>query len=278
MISAFALRGRLAAHSDIFDRVSHHSRFVVVASPIVFVACIMRGPEPQVAFDADASASASLTAPATSSHFTNISAEAHLKTLLADAHNVFESPRFAMHLAAIHDVTADADGEHLNGRALVDALSHAKLSIEYRLAGEGGSCNTAAGETAHTDPPTSTPPSANATTCVETALIDHTDPIHPDAYACGIDTIVHEWMHAIVDAKGTPRFTDKGHRGAKFPLVTYTVGAVAQCTYLEEQLGELPPADFVKCVEAIGVRSLRSETCEERWFEDERWNGAADGT
>jgi hypothetical protein len=267
--------------------VFHLSRFVVVAAPIVFVACIMRGPEPHVAFDADASAPGALAAPATSSHFTNISAEGHLKPLLADARKLYESPRFAAHLAALHDVAADADGEHLSGRALVDALSHTKLSIEYRLAGEGGGCNTAAGETAHTDPPApatttatttaSTTATTTATTCVETALVDRTDPIHPDAYACGIDAIVHEWMHAVVDAKGTPRFTDKGHRGAKFPLVTYTVGAVAQCTYLEEQLGELPAADFAKCVEAVGVRSLRSETCEERWFEDKRWNGAPGG-
>ena len=246
-------------------------RLVALAVSTVALAACVRGPDPHVAFVDGASSSApTLTAPATTTHLANLSADGHLKPLLADARKLFESPRFAAHLAALETVAVDADGEHLSGRALLDALSNAKLAVDYRLAGEGKSCDTSGGETAHTDPP-STPPTPT-TTCVQPIVIDRADNVHPDAYACDINTIVHEWMHAVVDAQGNERFTDKGHKGSKVPLVSYTVGAIAQCTFLEESFAELPPAEFVKCVEAVGVRNFYYESCAERWFEDGKWN------
>jgi hypothetical protein len=75
------------------------------------------------------------------------------------------------------------------------------------------------------------------------------------AKACAINTIAHEWTHAIGDGSSghIERYTDKGWQHSKVPLVSYTTGSIAQCT----RLGTSGDA-FWKCVESAGSASFNA--------------------
>lgn len=91
------------------------------------------------------------------------------------------------------------------------------------------------------------------------ALAAHTADV--SMFACAINAIAHEWTHTVFDSAGKQRYVDRGHDGEK--LVSYTVGAVVQCTYLES-IGYLPDT-FDACVEAVGTSILKRAPCKPGW-------------
>lgn len=93
----------------------------------------------------------------------------------------------------------------------------------------------------------------------QAALTAHTADV--SMFACAINAIAHEWTHTVFDAAGHQRYKDRGHDGEK--LVSYTVGAVAQCTYLES-IGYLPDT-FDECVDAVGTSILKRAPCKPGW-------------
>jgi hypothetical protein len=89
------------------------------------------------------------------------------------------------------------------------------------------------------------------------------------ARACLVNTIAHEWTHAIPTETFEWRFTDAGHKGSAQPLVSYSVGAIAQCAYLEES-HLLPKPLFARCVEQVGTRDFFGKSpgvCDEAWID-----------
>lgn len=84
-------------------------------------------------------------------------------------------------------------------------------------------------------------------------------------FACAVNTIAHEWTHTIPDDAGATLFLDRGHDGVtgKKKLVSYTVGALAQCLYLDTH--GYPVADVSRCVSNIGTSSFCAPTCTEAW-------------
>ena len=92
------------------------------------------------------------------------------------------------------------------------------------------------------------------------------------ARACAINTLAHEWTHAVVDrADHVQVYQDNGHRDAKNGLVSYVVGAVAQCVYLDRFFyvsggGPRSPANgFDWCVRTVGTTSFDPGTCSDDW-------------
>jgi hypothetical protein len=86
-----------------------------------------------------------------------------------------------------------------------------------------------------------------------------------EAFACAVNTIAHEWTHTI-PAPGdatAERYQDRGHDKAAGLLVSYTVGAVAQCTYLES-IGHLS-IPFATCLDEAGTYVLKTAPCKRGW-------------
>lgn len=129
----------------------------------------------------------------------------------------------------------------------------ARTGIEYE---EGG---TALGLT------------AVAETCLQVVVLQRAQAGTDGEVACAINTLVHEWMHTIPDAPEPSKlvqpdyaFTDRGHGGSSGDLVSYTVGALAQCVYLEQRQVEIDPrssVDLKVCLEQVGKWKFVADTC-----------------
>lgn len=199
---------------------------------------------------------------------------ADIQALVDAAAAVVTSAAFHAHLAALTfratpDLPADLPGEDVF-RSLVgfDAASRPRpVSYAPKCAhGSGPLCPVAkcTHQTADTDwgAPTTL---LNECTFARAAArpAPHSDDV--EAFACAINTIAHEWTHTIPQA-GDPakeRFLDRGHKPSTGMLASYTVGAVAQCTYLEAG-GHLPET-FEKCVDDAGTYILKPATCVKGW-------------
>jgi hypothetical protein len=84
-----------------------------------------------------------------------------------------------------------------------------------------------------------------------------------EARACAINTLAHEWTHAIRE-QASMLFTDAGYRNVRNAIVSYTVGAVAQCVYLARAR---PLLDVRACIQAAGTHSFEQCTCSPGWVE-----------
>jgi hypothetical protein len=94
-------------------------------------------------------------------------------------------------------------------------------------------------------------------------LLDEPTTAHA-TIACAVNTLAHEWTHAFT-AAAVPSgylFTDDGHKRSRSPLVSYTIGAAAQCVYLK--LHNYGAIDLAKCVQAVGT-NVFNNTCTEEW-------------
>lgn len=83
--------------------------------------------------------------------------------------------------------------------------------------------------------------------------------------ACAINTIAHEWVHTIPRMPSGDLYVDRGHAGSRAALASYTIGALAQCTYLA-LLPEYADLDVERCVEAVGTTTFNNvTTCADSW-------------
>jgi hypothetical protein len=61
-------------------------------------------------------------------------------------------------------------------------------------------------------------------------------------------------------------YQDKGHQGDTNPIVSYTVGAIAQCTYLATRSPPMIPTTAIgECVAKVGTHSFDPSTCSDAW-------------
>ncbi len=108
--------------------------------------------------------------------------------------------------------------------------------------------------------------------------------------SCAINTVAHEMTHTISRVPGKYVFaisdTSVASRTDKSsPLASYLVGAVAQCTWLQQKK-RIPSTGISACVKVFGTQNFNSARCsqftpgqEERWlglFEQrlakDKWN------
>lgn len=95
--------------------------------------------------------------------------------------------------------------------------------------------------------------------------------------SCALNVAAHELAHTISTTPFffTNAFTDtrlseaaiRGRENATTPVGSYFIGAVAQCTWLEQR-GRIRPGGFRPCLEVFGVRQLNWRRC--RSFGDGR--------
>lgn len=86
--------------------------------------------------------------------------------------------------------------------------------------------------------------------------------------SCAINTLAHELAHTVVDFRGGEAwqpYKDEGDSwmwllGGKH-IVSYAVGAIAQCTYLEQSGGLT--TSFDQCVQDRGTQSFNASGCDD---------------
>jgi hypothetical protein len=109
-----------------------------------------------------------------------------------------------------------------------------------------------------------------ATTTLRSCTVDRikavlrTDSGQDEAVACAINTIAHEWTHAVGDEKQTQVYTDGNHTDSQKPLVSYTIGALAQCAYLDSRGYNVAP-QFDLCLRLVGATTFNPSTCAPGW-------------
>ena len=92
-----------------------------------------------------------------------------------------------------------------------------------------------------------------------------------EAHACAVNTLAHEWAHALTVADGSVasghrRLFDDGHHAHQSaPLASYTVGAVAQCVYLARAKDGVAKFNVPACIEAVGTNAFPAISCSDGW-------------
>lgn len=94
-----------------------------------------------------------------------------------------------------------------------------------------------------------------------------------DTYACGLNTLAHEWAHRITVDHRHSKLTDDGHEDHATPVASYVIGALTQCLYLRQHylgLADHQGARFAleACVEAVGTNTFFSGVCDAGWGEN----------
>lgn len=181
------------------------------------------------------------------------------------------SPQFAKNLASISELRGATHGNALSGSAALSSLVQSVACVKYVPSNR-------ADETADTGIVQGCQCAGAPGPFARTAFGEHNlerwnavadGPDLAASRACMVNTIAHEWTHAILDAsRKDSMFKDGGHLFSSAPLVSYTVGAVAQCTFLEQQDPPLvAERQFASCVERIGVKSFAGDVCAPKWYE-----------
>lgn len=98
-------------------------------------------------------------------------------------------------------------------------------------------------------------------------LFQSQDPVER---SCAINATAHEYAHTIstmpvryeaaftdTNSRQT-RISDRAHPGS--PIASYLIGAVAQCTWLQDQ-GRIGPQDLRACIEVFGVNGFNLQRC-----------------
>lgn len=80
-----------------------------------------------------------------------------------------------------------------------------------------------------------------------------------EAFACTVNTLAHEWTHAVSATGAESFFTDEDHKDSTVALVSYTVGSLAQCVFLDAH--GYSGMDLQACVREIGRMSFDQSTC-----------------
>jgi hypothetical protein len=199
-----------------------------------------------------------------------------VEAVIKAASDVIWTPRFHDHLAAL-SLRPTPDTPAIPGEDVYRAyvgldLTRRPRATSYQptcASGRGPSCEVEvcekkllhrhSNQTASTDFP-------SATTFLNQCTLDRAtaDPAKDvEKFACAINTIAHEWTHVIPDSAGNEWFLDRGRNPSSGMLVSYTVGAVVECTWLEA--GGYLPGTFEECVNAAGTNILKSLTCAKGW-------------
>lgn len=88
--------------------------------------------------------------------------------------------------------------------------------------------------------------------------------------SCAINAAAHEYGHtiSILPVRYQPAFTDTNERRTRIadrrhpgtPVASYLIGAVAQCTWLQDQ-GRVGDGGLRACVETFGTSALNLDRC-----------------
>lgn len=186
-----------------------------------------------------------------------------LSDAVAQAEAILGSPAFQRRLAALDDLHSSPKGPSVAGRTLLLELLQQRVPVLYtRGAKHSQTASTAVGKAGRT-----------CTTLLGPENLDRwvsgEDVPSQARRACLINTLVHEWTHTILDDAGIIRYTDDKHQFSDRPLVSYGVGALAHCVYLEAS-GAISSAFVWACVETVGTNMFAAVCETPAWLEKQK--------
>lgn len=197
--------------------------------------------------------------------------------VVEDAADVVSSEAFRVALNNLEPVATGNGNNKIAGSQILaifaDTSTFKPLPVRYF---EGGlNCKSSRHETAdtgldlETGAGTELDPRGIAAVCIQKPVFARAQDSSDFAeVGCDINTIVHEWMHAVPDQRDKYLFVDAGHKGSPDPLVSYTVGALAQCVFLFQTLkhSASPTESFLtNCVTKVGTTVFKEESCDHDW-------------
>lgn len=169
--------------------------------------------------------------------------EVRLRAAVEDTLNVIKSERFQRRVAAAGGLFDAKEGSAVPPMKLLNKYLHERVPVIY---------SPASGQyDAGTDPPKSET-TTNIGLGHVARWIEGTNDEAVLRRACIINTLAHELTHAIKAEQGGCEYTDDGHARSKHPLVSYAIGSIAHCTYLEENK-LIEEKNFWACVETVGT-------------------------
>lgn len=243
------------------------------AAGIAWLACACATPTPHVALAPPVEDGPLAPASIPASSFEKLKGlpeRSQLEVLAAAARQVLSSPEFRARLARIPAMVTSGSGQATSGRELLNHLlgltAPGQQPTEYLLG--GSTCPKDDHERAVTSldrsAPDGQPGTLVARTCIQPGILEHAT---VEEMSCSINTIVHEWTHAIPAEPGGSgaMYSDSGHTFSSGALASFVAGAVAQCVYLEQHGFPMSDAQFEACVNFAGARSFSSEPCEPGW-------------
>ena len=188
---------------------------------------------------------------------------ARLEALLQETRRIIVSPAFRRHLAAYGDgraIKVSPTGPFEDGRTLLASylgLLKSPFPLSVVVADDAPPNDQVPGTTGIAADKTRADMHLTAKT-----MARWSDASNPWRKSCAINTTAHELTHAVVDATGTGVYKDRGFFwmwlfGGGDHIVSYTVGTVAQCTWLEEG-GE----DYHACVARMGTKTFSGDGCD----------------
>lgn len=141
-----------------------------------------------------------------------------------------------------------------------ESATRGQILTQYALTTDGCGGQTASTGIYRTDPNGGYDHAiVTLNTCTLARATDATDVY---AFACAVNTAAHELTHSVI-VDGEQPYQDGGHQGDRHPMVSYTLGAIAQCVYLEH--ADKLPGSFDACVTRIGGHSFDAGTCCADW-------------
>jgi hypothetical protein len=217
------------------------------------------------AYDLAATGSAAHLGAGSDSFFAELDSDDHpaFQHAVAYTSDVVSTPEFRAVLARFDQLEVSAGGSWLTGGAVAriyaghTTLKALEVCYEYR---EGGGRVTA---DTRIDTHCDRVNDDYAVTRVSQIVLDRLDQV-PEGRACAINTFAHEWTHSIVGGDNHAIFTDSGYQRYDDAIVSYTVGAVAQCVYLQRWRSQF---DIDACVRAVGTHGFRACTCDPGWLD-----------
>jgi hypothetical protein len=181
--------------------------------------------------------------------------------------DVIGSPAFRTAVQNFPQVDGRAGADWISGYSL--ARTYAGELADYHLAPTCFRLDSGSGETASTGVVTKCKQVDGqfAAIAIHAFVLTRLAAL-PEGRACAINTLAHEWTHAILrdpHRAGLPMvFLDGDHQDFDEPVASYTTGAIAQCVYLKQWRPEL---DLEACVRAVGTSAFRPCTCEAGWLD-----------
>ncbi|MCR5880729.1 hypothetical protein [Phenylobacterium sp. J367] len=199
------------------------------------------------------------------------------RALLADAYAVLRSPAFDRNLRALDrrypEVYANRDLGDVPLSRVADWVSRQTWGARYASLGLElvGSDHDADPRREHASAGGYLGSGVYASMTLGRAHLTQYRSMDPVERSCAINVAAHELSHTISTTPFffTNAFTDtRAHEprivnrdaGSVTPVGSYLIGAVAQCTWLEQQ-GRLRRGEFTGCLQVFGTRSMNWERC-----------------
>ena len=194
----------------------------------------------------------------------------HVEGRHLDATQIVSSPEFLSVLLDAEVVYGQPDRDLMSGRQLAARYfgAYAPTEIRYPICygfKSGGGRTTAS--TGLYYEKCGNGDALSALVTLRTITVERAASPVLEAKACAVNTLTHEWAHALGTQRGAiidSALVDTGAGAPRGPLASYVIGSIAQCVYLQRER-KSPGFDIKGCIVAAGTHTFDPDSCEPQW-------------